>query len=139
MAWMWLTCAIALEVVATSSLKAAEGFTRPLPSLVVVIGYLGSALMLGLTLKTFDIGMVYAIWSGAGTAVILLIGIAVFDEPATSLRMAGIAFIIIGIVMLNLSGGHRESPQLDDRTVVRSDISQLRGGDQAVDAPLSGG
>jgi multidrug transporter EmrE-like cation transporter len=110
MAWTWLACAIALEVVATSSLKAAEGFTRLWPSLIVVIGYCGSALMLGLTLKTFDIGMVYAIWSGAGTAVILLIGIAVFDEPATSLRMAGIALIIVGIVMLNLSGGRREVP-----------------------------
>jgi small multidrug resistance pump len=129
MAWMWLTCAIALEVVATSSLKAADGFTRPWPSLVVVIGYLGSALMLGLTLKTFDIGMVYAIWSGAGTAVILLIGIAIFGEPATSLRMAGIAFIIVGIVMLNLSGGHREGPRPDDGAVVGSDVNGMGGGE----------
>jgi multidrug transporter EmrE-like cation transporter len=137
MAWMWLVCAIALEVVATSSLKAAEGFTRLWPSLIVVVGYCGSTLMLGLTLKTFDIGMVYAIWSGVGTAVILLIGIAVFDEPATSLRMVGIALIIVGIVMLNLSGGAREKAGPDD-SVVRSDVTQLGGGDQAWDKPLNG-
>jgi len=130
MAWMWLVCAIALEVVATSSLKAAEGFTRLWPSLVVVIGYCGSTLMLGLTLKTFDIGMVYAIWSGVGTAVILVIGITVFDEPATSLRMIGITLIIVGMVMLNLSGGHRESPHLDDKVTMTSDITKLGGGDQ---------
>jgi len=114
MAWIWLSCAIALEVLATSSLKAAEGFTRLWPSLIVVIGYCGSTLCLGLTLKTFDVGMVYAIWSGVGTAVIILIGIAVFGEPATALRLAGIALIVAGVVMLNLSS-HRESPQLDDR------------------------
>jgi small multidrug resistance pump len=130
MAWMWLGCAIALEVVATSSLKAAEGFTRLGPSLVVVIGYCGSTLMLGLTLKTFDIGMVYAIWSGVGTAVILVIGIAIFDEPATSLRMVGIALIIIGMVMLNLSSGGRESPHQDDKIVTTSDVSPMVGGDQ---------
>jgi multidrug transporter EmrE-like cation transporter len=119
MAWMWLGCAIALEVVATSSLKAADGFTRLWPSLLVVIGYCGSVVMLGLTLKTFDVGMVYAIWSGAGTAVILLIGIAIFDEPATSMRLGGIALIIVGIVMLNLSGGGRESPPCDDQVVAK--------------------
>jgi small multidrug resistance pump len=135
---MWLVCAIALEVVATSSLKAAEGFTRLWPSVIVVVGYSGSTLMLGLTLKTFDIGMVYAIWSGVGTAVILLIGIAVFDEPATSLRMGGITLIIVGIVMLNLSGGARESSHIDGGVVVRTDVVPLGSGVEVRDASMNG-
>jgi small multidrug resistance pump len=118
--------------VATSSLKAADGFTRLWPSLLVVIGYCGSVAMLGLTLKTFDVGMVYAIWSGAGTAVILLIGIAIFDEPATSLRLGGIALIIVGIVMLNLSGG-RESPQGEGEVVAK--CATGGGAAAAVDGP----
>src|SRR5438105_2566144 len=64
--WVWLAGAISLEVVATLNLKLSEGFTRFWPSVVVVLGYIGSFSLLGATLKKIDVGTVYAIWSGAG-------------------------------------------------------------------------
>ncbi len=106
MAWIWLSAAIVLEVIATSNLKASDGFSRLWPSVVVVIGYVGSLALLGLTLKSFDVGLVYAVWSGVGTAAIVVVGIAVFGEPMTAVRLAGVGLIIAGVVLLNLSGTH---------------------------------
>jgi small multidrug resistance pump len=96
--WVWLAGAISLEVVATLNLKASYGFSRLLPSLIVVFGYIGSFILLGATLKRLDVGTVYAIWSGAGTVVVVFVGIALFGESATAMRMAGIAVIVAGVI-----------------------------------------
>jgi small multidrug resistance pump len=106
--WVWLAGAISLEVVATLNLKASYGFSRLLPSLIVVFGYIGSFILLGATLKRLDVGTVYAIWSGAGTVVVVFVGIALFGESATAMRMAGIAVIVAGVIVVNLSGGSGE-------------------------------
>jgi small multidrug resistance pump len=102
-AWFWLVGAIALEVVSTLTLKTSGGFGRSWATGFIVLGYTGSFAMLGLTLRSFDVGMVYAIWSAVGTAVIVTVGIAVFGEPATATRVGGVALVVIGVVVLNLS------------------------------------
>jgi small multidrug resistance pump len=101
-----LTIAIASEVAATVSLRYSDGFSRPLPSAVVVIGYAISFWLLALVLKEISVGTTYAIWAGAGTAAVAVIGIVALGEPATAIKLASIALIIAGVIGLNLSGAH---------------------------------
>jgi small multidrug resistance pump len=104
-AWLALFGAIALEVIATVSLKTADGFTRFWPSVIVVVGYVGCFTLLGYALKTFDVALVYAIWSAIGTAAITIIGVMLFGESVTVPRVGGVVLIVVGVVVLNLSGG----------------------------------
>jgi small multidrug resistance pump len=101
-----LTMAIAVEVAATISLRYSDGFTKPLPSVLVVIGYATSFFLLSLILRDLSVGTTYAIWAGAGTAAIAVIGIVALGEPATALKLASIALIVAGVIGLNLSGAH---------------------------------
>jgi small multidrug resistance pump len=101
-----LTIAIVSEVAATVSLRLADGFSRPLPSAIVVAGYAVSFWMLALVLRHLPVGLTYAVWSAAGTALIAAIGIVAFGEAATALKLASLALIIMGVVGLNLAGGH---------------------------------
>ena len=101
-----LSIAIVTEVAATLSLRFAHGFTRPLPSAVVIVGYGISFWMLALVLKQLPIGLTYAVWSAAGTALIATVGIFAFGEAATTLKLASLALIIMGVVGLNLAGSH---------------------------------
>jgi small multidrug resistance pump len=101
-----LTIAIASEVAATISLRYSDGFTALVPSAIVVIGYAISFVMLSFVLKELSVGTTYAIWAGAGTAAIALIGIVALGEPATALKLGSIALIIAGVIGLNLTGAH---------------------------------
>jgi small multidrug resistance pump len=101
-----LAIAIAAEVAATISLRYSDGFSKPLPSAIVVVGYATSFWLLSLILKELSVGTTYAIWAGAGTAVIAVIGIVALGEPATAIKLASIALIVAGVVGLNLSGAH---------------------------------
>jgi multidrug transporter EmrE-like cation transporter len=101
-----LALAIASEVVATVALKASEGFSRPVPAAIVVVGYGLSFVLLALVLKHLSVGTTYAIWSAAGTAAIALIGIAAYGEPASFLKLASLGLIILGVVGLNAAGAH---------------------------------
>ena len=101
-----LTIAIVTEVSATVALRFADGFTRPLPTAIVVTGYGISFWMLALVLKQLPVGLTYAVWSAAGTALIAAIGIFAFGEGATVLKLASLALIIMGVVGLNLAGSH---------------------------------
>ena len=101
-----LSFAIACEVAATVSLRYSDGFSKPLPSVIVVIGYAISFWLLALVLKELSVGTTYAIWAGAGTAAIALIGIVALGEPATAIKLGSIALIIAGVVGLNISGAH---------------------------------
>ena len=103
---MLLTLAIAAEVAATVSLRYSEGFSRLMPSIVVVVGYATSFYLLSLILRELSVGTTYAIWAGAGTAAIALIGVVVLGEPVTALKVASLALIVAGVVGLNLSGAH---------------------------------
>ena len=103
-AWIWLTIAISFEIVATSCLKLSLGLTRVIPTILTLVFYTISFLSLAITLKTLEIGIAYAIWSGVGTALITLIGIVYFDESISLLKISSIIFIILGVVGLNLVG-----------------------------------
>jgi len=99
-----LAIAIACEVAATLSLRYSDGFSRPLPSALVVVGYVISFWLLALVLRDLSIGTTYAIWAGAGTAALAVIGIVALGEPATAVKLASIGLIIAGVIGLNLSG-----------------------------------
>jgi len=98
---LWLALAIGSEIIATVSLKLSNGFTRPLPSVVVVLGYAMSFYALSISLRTIPLGVVYAIWSGVGTAAIVVIGLFLFRETLDLVKVVGIGLIITGVVMLN--------------------------------------
>jgi small multidrug resistance pump len=100
--WILLAIAITAEVLGTSFLKASDGFTRLWPSVVVVISYCIAFYFLALTLKTMPVGIAYAVWAGAGIALIAVIGWAVFGQALDMPAAAGIALIVAGIVVLQL-------------------------------------
>ncbi|MEU5522228.1 multidrug efflux SMR transporter [Streptomyces sp. NPDC093250] len=106
MGYLLLSGAIVAEVCATTAMKYSDGFSRLWPSLLTVAGYLVSFALLAQTLRTVAIGTAYAIWAGVGTAAIATIGIVFLGEALTAARAAGIALIIIGVVVLNLGGAH---------------------------------
>lgn len=100
--WLYLLIAILFEVVATSTLPATKGFTRWLPSLVVVAGYAAAFYFLALTLRTIPVGIAYAIWSGLGVALVALVGWAVYGQKLDGAGFIGIALIVAGVAVLNL-------------------------------------
>lgn len=102
--WLYLAGAIILEVAGTTSMKLSEGFTRTVPSILMFVFYILSLICLTYALKKIDVGAAYAIWAGAGTALIAVIGIYFFREPATLLKIGSIALIIVGVAGLHLSG-----------------------------------
>jgi len=102
MNWIFLSIAIVSEVVATSALKAANGFTRMGPSLAVVLGYGSAFYFLSLTLRTIPVGVAYAAWSGVGIVLVAVIGWLLYGQKLDFPGVVGMAFIIAGIVVLNL-------------------------------------
>lgn len=102
-AWLMLALAIGAEVIATTALKASDGFSRPVPSLLTVCGYATSFWLLSRILRTLEVGIVYAIWSGAGLAAVALIGVFWFGESVTLLKVLGLLAILLGVVLLNLA------------------------------------
>lgn len=105
--WALLLLAVVSEVIGSTGLKASQGFSRLLPSLVVVLGYGLAFYFLSLSLKTIPLNIAYAIWSGLGTALIALLGWWVLKEPMNGTIALGIVLIIVGVVVLNLaSRGH---------------------------------
>ena len=105
MSYLYLAIAIVAEVIGTSALKAAEGFTRPLPSLVVVVGYGAAFYFLSLALKAIPVGIAYAIWSGVGVALITLIGWIVFKQRLDAPALVGLALIVAGVVVIQFFSG----------------------------------
>jgi small multidrug resistance pump len=101
-----LLAAIAIEVVATTALKASDGMSKLVPSVIVIVGYVVSFYMVAVILKRMDLGVVYATWSALGTAAIAIIGVVLYDDAMTIWRAAGLIMIIAGVMLLNLSGGH---------------------------------
>lgn len=102
--WLFLAGAIILEVAGTTSMKLSEGFTRIVPSVLMVALYAASFFVLALALKKVDVSVAYAVWAGMGTALIAVIGIYFFHEPLSLIKVISIVLIIIGVVGLNLSG-----------------------------------
>ncbi len=104
MPYVMLAGAILSEVLATTAMKYSHGFSKLWPSLGTAAGYLLAFVLLAQTLKSMEVGTVYAIWSAAGTAVIAAIGMIFLGEAATAAKMLGIGLIIAGVVVLNVGG-----------------------------------
>jgi len=102
MHWLYLAIAIAAEVVATSFLKTAAGFSRLWPTLLVLAGYGVAFWFLSLTLERIPVGVGYAIWSGAGVTLIAVIGWLVYGEKLDAAAILGMSLIVAGVVVLNL-------------------------------------
>lgn len=102
MNYIYLAVAICCEVVATSALKQTDGFTRLLPSIVTIAGYGLAFYFLSLPIRTIPVGVVYAIWSGAGIVLIAAIGFFVLGQRLDTPAVAGLALIIAGVLVINL-------------------------------------
>lgn len=100
--WLILFIAIVAEVIATSALKSSEGFTKPMASIVVVLGYMIAFYCLSLTLKTIPVGIAYAVWSGVGIVLITTVAWIVFEQKLDVWGIVGIALIMSGVLVLNL-------------------------------------
>lgn len=105
MKYAWLAAAIVCEVFATSALKASDGFSRPLPSAIVFIGYAAAFFFLSQTLKSVPVGIAYAIWSGVGTILIALLGRLVYKQTLNAPTILGMALIIVGAFIMNVFSG----------------------------------
>lgn len=98
--WVFLIVAIVSEVTGTSALKSAEGFSRLWPSTIVVLGYASAFYFLSLTLKSIPVGIAYAIWSGIGTALIVLVAWIFMGQKLDLPAVAGILLIFLGVLVL---------------------------------------
>jgi small multidrug resistance pump len=106
LAWIYLSAAIASEVVGTVFLRYTDGFTRPAPSILVIATYAASLWLTALALKQLEISLAYAVWAGVGTAAVAVIGMTAMGESVNALKLASIALVIGGVVGLNLSGAN---------------------------------
>ena len=97
-----LLIAIIAEVAATSALKAADGFTKLWPSVIVVVGYATAFYFLSLTVRVIPVGIVYAIWSGVGIAIIALVGWLILGQKLDVPAIAGIGLIAAGVMVISL-------------------------------------
>jgi small multidrug resistance pump len=102
MGYWYLTIAIIAEVLATSALKESEGFSRLVPSLIVVAGYGASFYFLSLVLQTIPIGVAYALWAGLGIGLITIVGVVMFGQKMDLPAVIGIALIISGVFVLRV-------------------------------------
>lgn len=100
--WFFLTVAIVSEVIATSALKQSRGFSQLIPSVIVIVGCGVSFFSLSLTLRTIPVGIAYAVWSGAGVALISIIGWLIFQQKLDVPAVIGISLIVSGVAVLNL-------------------------------------
>jgi quaternary ammonium compound-resistance protein SugE len=100
MAWGILFIAGLMEIGWAIGLKYTDGFTRLVPSVLTLVSMVGSVVLLGLSLKTLPVGTAYAVWTGIGTVGTALLGIWLFGEPATAIRLACIGLIVAGIMGL---------------------------------------
>ncbi|MDD2946142.1 MULTISPECIES: DMT family transporter [unclassified Acinetobacter] len=102
MAFLYLSIAIIAEVIATSALKASNGFSVLWPSLATILGYAVALFFLSLTMKTIPMGIAYAIWSGAGIILISTVGLLVFKQQLDLPALIGLALMIMGIIFINV-------------------------------------
>ncbi|WP_034298298.1 SMR family transporter [Herbaspirillum sp. RV1423] len=100
--YLSLAIAIVSEVIATSALRAADGFTRLVPSIMVVVGYALAFLFLSITLKSIPVGIAYAIWSGLGVVLISVVAYFVYGQSLDLPAIIGMTLILAGVLVLNL-------------------------------------
>jgi len=102
MQYIYLATAIIAEVIGTSTLKFTDNFTKPLPSLVVAVCYATSFFLLSVLVKTIPVGILYAVWSGAGIVLVAIVGIVWLKQTLDLAAVIGIGLILAGVVVVNL-------------------------------------
>lgn len=101
-AYLYLAVAIAAEVIATSALRAAQGFTVLVPSAIAIVGYVVAFYFLSLTLKTMPVGVAYAIWSGVGIVVVSIVALVLYKQVLDLPALLGMGLIMAGVLVINL-------------------------------------
>ena len=101
--WLFLVAAILCEVTATTSMKLSEGFTKMVPSTVMMVGYLASGVLMTFAIKRIELSIAYAIWAGLGVTLTTIIGISYFKETLTLMKIISAALIVAGVMGLYLS------------------------------------
>jgi small multidrug resistance pump len=102
MHYVYLAIAILAETIATSTLKSTQGFSKPLPTAVVVIGYATAFYLLSIIVKTMPVGIVYAIWSGVGIVLVAIVGFVWLKQTLDLPAIIGIGFILTGVLIVNI-------------------------------------
>ena len=102
--WLLLLLAVSAEIVGTSCLKLTQGFSRPLPTLVVLGAYATSMLLLSRVVQSIPLGITYALWSGIGIVAIVLVGLLAYRQVPTTAQLLGIGLITAGVIVVNLGG-----------------------------------
>jgi small multidrug resistance pump len=103
MGWILLVLAIVLEVAGTTNMKLSEGFSKLVPSVLVLFFYALSIIALTFAVNRLDVSVAYAVWSGMGTALVAMIGLWFFQESVTTIKVVALGLIVVGVVMLHLT------------------------------------
>lgn len=101
-AYLYLGIAIAAEVIATTALRAANGFTVLIPSIISILGYIVAFYFLSLTLRTMPVGIAYAIWSGVGIVIVSILGLLLYKQVLDLPALLGMGLIMAGVIVINL-------------------------------------
>ena len=101
MGYLYLAIAIMSEVIATIALKVSDEFSRPVPTIIVIIGYVTAFYCLSVVLKTIPVGIAYAIWAGLGIVLVTLFGSIIFDQKLDFAGAIGMSLIILGVIVIN--------------------------------------
>lgn len=113
--FLLLGISIACEVTATISLKMAEGFTVVGPSIITILGYLASFILLVRILEHMPLGLVYGIWGGVGSALTMLVGVLVWHDPFTPLTALGLGLVVVGVYFLNTGTDELEARKMQEK------------------------
>ncbi|WP_413561406.1 DMT family transporter [Bdellovibrio sp. HCB209] len=133
MPYAYLAAAIIFEILGTIGMKYADGFTRLVPSIIMVLCFAISFFCITFALKTLPVSMVYAIWAGVGTAIMAVVGLFVFNEPLPLQKVVATSLIVLGVVMLNFSG-----QQSVEQVAVETEVKQqIKNESPAVVAPAT--
>lgn len=100
--WLYLACAILFEVAGTTCMKFSKGFTQAIPSFLLFAFYIAAFAALTLALKGIQLSVAYAVWSGIGTMLVTIVGIYIFQEPASTPKLIGVGLVALGVAALNL-------------------------------------
>ncbi len=103
MGWILLIVAIVLEVAGTTNMKLSEGFSKLVPSVLVLFFYALSIIALTFAVNRLEVSVAYAVWSGMGTALVAVIGLWFFQESLTSIKVVALGLIVVGVVMLHFT------------------------------------
>ncbi len=102
-AWLFLIVSILFEVFGMLSLRYSNGFSNFLPTAGAISCFLASIWLMSFSLKQIEMGITYAVWAAASTAIVALLGIAFYGESISSFKLTGITLVVIGVVLLNIT------------------------------------